>query len=150
MPAEPQLAALPPEELADLAEVLKSADLPHDDVAAPGRHFYRLGDSDGLLGFGGLELYGREALLRSVVMLDHRRGKGAGGMLVAGLTAEAMRFGVDRLWLLTTTAEAFFARLGFEAAARDAAPAPIRATREFRDICPASAACMMRRLHDRA
>ena len=142
------LVALAPEELAGLRQALISAALPHDDLAEPGRRFYRLGAAGGPLGWAGLEVHGREALLRSVVALH--RGQGTGRELVARIGDEARRLGVERLWLLTTTAAAFFARLGFEERPRDAAPDAIRATREFRDICPASATCMVSALRDRA
>ena len=44
--------------------------------------------------------------------------------------------------LLTTTAASFFAKRGYRPLARDEAPAAVRATAEFRSICPASATCM--------
>ena len=47
-----------------------------------------------------------------------------------------------RFYLLTTTAEDFFARRGYVRIARDEAPETIRATREFADICPAGSAIM--------
>jgi amino-acid N-acetyltransferase len=147
MPDDLRLVELAPGQFVELKYALKGADLPYDDIVEPGHRFYRLDDAVGPLGWGGLEVHGRDALLRSVVMLDHHRGKGGGRALVARLAAEAMRIGVERLWLLTTTAAPFFAKIGFEEAARDAPPEPIRATREFGDICPASATCMVRRLH---
>jgi N-acetylglutamate synthase-like GNAT family acetyltransferase len=50
------------------------------------------------------------------------------------------------MYLLTTTAAGFFERRGYVAAARESAPAEIRATREFADICPASSAFMVKHL----
>lgn len=146
MAVEMQLIELRPGQLAELEAALESAELPYEDLAEPGRRFYRLDEGERTLGWGGLELHGPDALLRSVVVRD--RGRGTGRALVARIGDEARRLGVERLWLLTTTAAPFFAKLGFDEAARDAAPAAIRATREFRDICPASATCMVRRLHD--
>jgi mannose-6-phosphate isomerase-like protein (cupin superfamily) len=58
--------------------------------------------------------------------------------------SHARNLGVRRLYLLTTTAEAYFAKRGFERCAREAAPAAIRQTREFRSLCPDTAACMVR------
>jgi amino-acid N-acetyltransferase len=150
MPDDLRLVALAPAQLVELRYILKGAGLPFDDIGEPGRRFYRLDDAVGPLGWGGLEVHGSDALLRSVVMLDHHRGKGTGRALVGWLIDEATRLGVERLWLLTTTAAPFFAKLGFDPANRDAAPDAIRATREFRDICPASATCMVRRLRDDA
>ena len=142
------LVALAPADLGELRRALADAALPHDDLHEPGRRFYRLDDAGRTLGWAGLEIEGVEALLRSVVVLG--RGQGTGRDLVALVCGEARRLGVERLWLLTTTAAPFFAKVGFTEAARDAAPAPIRATREFRDICPASATCMVRRVRDAA
>ena len=54
--------------------------------------------------------------------------------------------GVGDLYLLTTTAASFFTRLGFQPADRATAPAAIRASREFAEACPATAAFMRRSL----
>lgn len=148
MSAERRLLELAPSELPALAAALAAAGLPDGDLAEPGRRFYRLDDGGRTLGWAGLEIDGSEALLRSVVVPD--RGRGTGRDLVARVVDAARADGIERLWLLTTTAAPFFAKLGFAEAARDAAPAAIRATREFRDICPASACLMVRRLRDDA
>lgn len=60
--------------------------------------------------------------------------------------ARARSHGVQQLCLLTTTAERFFERLGYERADREAAPTAIRGTSEFTSLCPASAAFMRKRL----
>lgn len=58
----------------------------------------------------------------------------------------ALRDGIERLWLLTETAEPFFARLGFERVSREMAPPTIQLTSEFGSVCAASASCMMLKL----
>ena len=60
------------------------------------------------------------------------------------LAAEARCRAAKRFYLLTTTAEAFFARRGFERIARQAVPAAIASTKEFNSLCPSSAICMTR------
>jgi amino-acid N-acetyltransferase len=150
MAPERSLVDLAADELDALARLLADAGLPHEDIGEPGRRFYRLDEAGRTVGWGGLELTGADALLRSLVVPAARRGGGIGRDLVARIAAAAHGQGVERLWLLTTTAAPFFAKIGFEETARDAAPAPIRATREFRDICPASATCMVRRIRDGA
>jgi N-acetylglutamate synthase-like GNAT family acetyltransferase len=52
--------------------------------------------------------------------------------------------GVRALYLLTTTAEKFFAGRGYRRVDREAIPDPIRSTREFADLCPATAAIMVK------
>jgi N-acetylglutamate synthase-like GNAT family acetyltransferase len=55
---------------------------------------------------------------------------------------QASRRGVASLYLLTTTAEPLFARWGFRRIERDAAPAAVRATKQFASLCPSSAVMM--------
>ena len=61
-----------------------------------------------------------------------------------GLIAEAGKLGLADVYLLTETAAPFFAALGFAPCAREAAPAEIAATRQFAELCPASAKLMRR------
>lgn len=136
------LIELAERDLAEVAQILERAGLPNADLREPGRRFYRLDGDRGPVGIAGLEVHGADALLRSVVVLDEHRGSGAGRTLVAEINAEAERLGVERLWLLTTTAAAFFDRLGFTTIDRAIVPPTIQATSEFRELCPASAICM--------
>jgi amino-acid N-acetyltransferase len=103
-------------------------------------------DGEGLAGVVGLEARGHVGLLRSLAVRANRRGTGLGSDLVAALEALAARDGITELYLLTTTAEAFFARRGYRRLPREAAPAGIRETVEFSSLCPASSAFMAKRL----
>jgi amino-acid N-acetyltransferase len=66
--------------------------------------------------------------------------------LVDALEARARTLGIRTLYLLTTTAEGFFARRGYAPADRATVPDAILATEEFRGICPSTAACMAKPL----
>ena len=66
--------------------------------------------------------------------------------LVAKMTSHARLLGIERLFLLTTEAERYFAALGFNRFDRDAAPAELQATSQFRSLCPKSAVCMIRNI----
>jgi amino-acid N-acetyltransferase len=94
----------------------------------------------------GLELYSNSGLLRSLAVATPARGRGLGKRLVAHAERYAQEHGVKELYLLTTTAEAFFSRLGYRRVERDAVPDAIKATREYSGICPASSAVMAREL----
>lgn len=51
-----------------LAEALAAAHLPTEDLADPGRYFFVFSDASGAIcGFGGYELPGGHALIRSMV-----------------------------------------------------------------------------------
>ena len=112
-----------------------------EGLPEPGAGRYFRADDDGApAGYAGLEGESRDLLLRSLVVLANRQAQGMGSRLLTAVEALARADGCERLHLLTTTAEPFFTRRGFVAADRTAAPAAIRRTREFTDVCPASAA----------
>ena len=125
---------------------LRTAGLPVDDLRPEITSVYRLDEAAGPVGWAAVERHGREGLLRSVVVSDRRRGRGAGTDLVSKVMLAAADDGIARLWLLTETAAPFFARLGFTLSERESAPAGIRATPEFMHVCPSSAHCMVRAL----
>jgi N-acetylglutamate synthase-like GNAT family acetyltransferase len=140
-------AAVPASELGDVAALLAEAGLPTDDLAEPGRRFWRFRDGLGdTVGVAGLEIDGTDALLRSVVVAPPRRRCGVGHDIVRRTLDFAAALGARRAFLLTTTAREFFAAQGFSPIERGAVPARIAATREFTTLCPASAACMVKAL----
>ncbi len=96
-----------------------------------------------LVGMAALERYGPDGLLRSVAVAASHRGQGLGRRLVGAALDLAHRQGVRRLYLLTTTAPAFFAALGFRSVVREEVPAGVRTSLEFTTLCPLSAAVMM-------
>lgn len=135
-----------PEPTPDLIAVLEAAGLPTDDLQEPGRRFYRFEDDAGLIGYGGLEQIGHDALIRSMVVVDARRGGGLGAEVLSWLEASAAEQKATALYLLTTTATSFFQRQGYVVLPRSAAPAAIAASRQFNTLCPASAAFMFKEL----
>lgn len=127
--------------------LLAAAKLPTEDLtAAHCEHFFHTGPAAAPEGLVGLEIFGEVALLRSLVIPESRRGAGAGSQLLAHAEAHARAQGVKQLYLLTTTAEGFFAKRGYARTPRETAPAAIRATREFSGICPASSAFMFKKI----
>lgn len=138
------LVPLPDAGRAHLIEALAQAGLPCTDVMEEGRQFFA-GQREGrTIGVIGLEVHGKDALLRSLVVLEAERDRGFGSALVRGAIACARAQGVTHLWVLTTTAVAFLQRLGFQRVERSTAPASIRGTTEFASLCPATAVCMTR------
>jgi amino-acid N-acetyltransferase len=109
-------------------------------------HFFFAGSADSPLGLVGLEIYESDALLRSLVVGANARSAGLGSRLVRHAEHYAASCQVRAIYLLTTTAEAFFERLGYRRIDRSEAPPSIQATREFASLCPASSAFMTRRL----
>jgi N-acetylglutamate synthase-like GNAT family acetyltransferase len=129
-----------------LAASLIKAGLPAEDVTAPTPLFWRFEHEDGPVGFGGLEIHGDQALLRSVVTLPPVRNIGIGGAIVAALEMEARIRGCRDVWLLTDTAVDFFARLGYRKYERADVPEAMQETAQFTRFSPVSATAMMKRL----
>jgi N-acetylglutamate synthase-like GNAT family acetyltransferase len=136
-------------DLADVLALLADAGLPAIGVADrfPRGFLVARAPEDGVLaGVAGVETHGRVGLLRSVAVRADRRGTGLGQELGRAAVALARAEGLAELYLLTTTAEGFFPRLGFQPVARTELPAELEASEELRGACPASAAAMRLRL----
>lgn len=99
-----------------------------------------------VVGSAGLELYRDGALLRSVAVDDRHRGQGIGQALARAAIGLADAQHMPAVYLLTTTADQFFPRLGFERITRTDVPASVQTSVEFTSACPASAVVMRRTL----
>lgn len=119
---------------------LPTADLTHTTL------LYALYDDQQLLGTVGLDIFGHEGLLRSLCVDNGVRKAGYGQLLVNYVEAEAQQKGVQVLYLLTTTADAFFANRGYQAVERDRVPQSIQQTPQFSTICSKTAAIMKKEL----
>jgi len=132
---------------AAVKQLLSESRLPIEDITKLHlHHFFGCGSDLELEGLVGLELYGEVALLRSLAVTAERQGSGLGSKLVEHAEGYARKKGVTSLYLLTTTAEAFFLRRGYARIPREAAPTAIKGTKEFSGICPASSAFMVKKL----
>ncbi|AUV83911.1 GNAT family N-acetyltransferase [Salinigranum rubrum] len=126
--------------------LLARNDLPTADVRANPGYFFVAFEGEQKVGVGGIERFPPDGLLRSVVVEESMRGRGAGAALCDRLEHEAASDGVDTLYLLTTTAADFFAARGYERVDRADAPASIRGTSQFESLCPDTATVMRKRL----
>ena len=99
-----------------------------------------------VVGSAAIEMYADGGLLRSVAVDDSLKGQGLGRALTEQAVALARAAGLDALYLLTTTAEGYFPKLGFERTTREDVPAGVRSSVEFTSACPASAIVMRKRL----
>ncbi len=135
-----------PDDMAPVLSLLERHDLPLAGAEALGDTLVVARRSGQVVGAAGLEVYADGALLRSVVVDASARGEGLGGRLTEGALALARASGVPDVFLLTTTAEGFFPRFGFERIARDDVPGSVRESVEFQSACPASATVMRKRL----
>jgi len=109
----------------------------------------RAGDGE-VVGAAGVEVYGGVGLLRSIAVAERARGRGLGERLTRAAMELAAGRGVRDLYLLTTSAEGYFPRLGFARVAREEMPAALARSEQMRGACPATAVGMRRELRPAA
>lgn len=135
------------QDLQTIVRLLNAVELPTDDVRELGPAAFLVAVTDvGIVGAVGVELYEGVALLRSLAVGEAARGTGLGTRLTEAAEAQARKHGADAVYLLTTTAAPFFRARGYRDIPREAAPAPITQTREYAELCPASAELLEKRL----
>jgi N-acetylglutamate synthase-like GNAT family acetyltransferase/protein-tyrosine-phosphatase len=131
---------------AQVTTLLERLDLPLAGVPLDLDGF-TVAERDGrIMGSAALERYGAVGLLRSVAVDPDQRSAGLGSALVDYVLDRARAAGLNDVFLLTTTAERYFPKHGFDPVPRAEAPAALQASAEFRGACPASAVLMRRRI----
>lgn len=135
-----------PEDFEEIRGLLRSANLPFEDVENGIGQFILVRRNKELAGCVGLQICGNDALLRSLVVSEKEQNRGLGTALVQEILEYASRLNLANIYLLTDTAENFFKNRGFNNADRSDAPDAIRETSEFSSICPSSAIFMSKRL----
>lgn len=102
-----------------------------------------LEDKENMIGTAGLEMWGKQGLLRSIAVSKNMHNRGCGTFLVNHIIKEAKKGGVEELFLLTTTAPAFFQKIGFkEIDRKHVMGSNITRSAEFKGACPKTAILM--------
>jgi amino-acid N-acetyltransferase len=111
--------------------LLKSSNLPADDLSMQKDLLIAYREDGQLVGTGALEIYGAYGLLRSLSVKLGTRGKALGTALTDHLISEARSRGLKQIYLLTENAKGFFLRKGFTDVARSEVPAALQVSSEF-------------------
>jgi amino-acid N-acetyltransferase len=142
--------ALRPAETKDresIEDLLREADLPLEGLDEQFGEGYVVAEQDGeIVGAGGLEVYGKYGLLRSVVVRSPFQGGGLGEAIVGDRLRWSARQGLKAVYLLTTTVPRFFEKVGFTQMNRGEMPTEIQSSREFSEVCPVTAIAMVVRV----
>ncbi len=131
----------------EVAKLLNEFDLIYTDLNQANIQLFEFSDSDETIGFGGLEIVGSKALLRSVVVKKEFQGKGFGKIISNWIEQRAKEQQISTLYLLTTTARDFFEHQGYQVVDREDFPEPIKQTKQFSGLCPLTAHCMTKTLN---
>lgn len=133
--------------LEEVFPVLTACGLPIADISASSPpQFFGFRVAGSVVAVIGLEQFQSVGLLRSLAITPSYRGHGLAQELVSHVESFAASHGVESLFLLTTTAEAFFMKLGYRPASRQEAPQAIQATSQFSGLCPSSSAFLSKRV----
>jgi amino-acid N-acetyltransferase len=97
-----------------LLALMQQAHLPTDGLSEHLDAAFVARDGGRVVGSAAIEIYADGGLLRSVAVDADHRGAGLGERLTAAAIDEARAPEAPALYLLTTTAERFFPRFGFE------------------------------------
>ena len=135
-----------PTDTAAVEELLAANSLPLDGAAEAFGTGVVAREGDQVIAAAAVEPYGDAGLLRSVVVVGARRGRGIGAGVVTASEGLARDLGIDDLYLLTETAEGWFAQRGYRRIARDEVPGSVRSSIEFTTSCSETAVAMKRRL----
>lgn len=137
------------EDFPAIEALLSSEGLPLDGAAQAFELGFVARDDYELVGAAAAEVYGSDALLRSVVVADRRRGAGLAARLVSEVEALARSGGVRDVYLLTETAAEYFPRLGYVVIDREAVPRSVTGSVEFTGACGTTAVAMVHHLPSR-
>lgn len=134
-----------PSGLEDVRALVRSVGLPAADLedGTPVRVLERDG---AVVGCVALEVYGSAGFLRSLAVDPSAQGEGLGGRLVEAAEGMARDLGLEAVYLLTTTAQAFFERRGYRRLDRGDAPEAVQQSSQFVSTCSPSAVCLGKRL----
>lgn len=135
---------------AAIVSLLQSQKLPTEDLPAVLENFLIAEEDGQLVALIGLERYGRDGLLRSMVVHPAYRNRQIAERLVHQLETTASLSGIATLYLLTETAEKYFSRKGYNIISRSEVPPLLMQSSEFSHVCPASATVMKKELIEKS
>ncbi|MFO0584488.1 MAG: arsenic resistance N-acetyltransferase ArsN2 [Anaeromyxobacter sp.] len=139
-----------PSDVPAVRALLEASGLPSEDVSYGAQLLLAAWDGATLAGVVALEGHGKDALLRSLAVAEGWRKKGVGSALTARAVERARKLHLRDLYLLTETAEPFFVARGWRRVDRAAVPAPVKTSRQFEGLCPATVPCLVRAVPEAA
>lgn len=123
-----------PGDVGAVLDLVSAVHLPTAGIAESMAYFWVAREGERLVGTVGLEVYDDLAFLRSLAVTPARQHAGLGRALTETALAYLTTRQFRAVYLLTTTAEAFFTRHGFALLARDEVPASVQRSVEFQGV----------------
>ncbi|MEN8250724.1 MAG: GNAT family N-acetyltransferase [Bacteroidota bacterium] len=142
------IRALKQVDLLPAFEILSQYDLPTSALDIDNLEGFWVAEEEGrIIGVGGIDLKKHVGLVRLIAVDKYYQGEGVGKTLYDNIEEYARNMRAIDLYLLTTIAEQYFNKLGYEAIERDLAPLPIQKSTQFIALCPQSVTLMQKSLN---
>ena len=132
----------------EIIDLLRSNNLPWEDLPASLNDFYAMVDEGKIVGLIGMERYAHYGLLRSMVVHPDYRNRLIADKLVQALEQTAVKSGITAMYLLTETAEQYFSKRNYQVITRSEVPQALFQSSEFSHVCPVSATVMKKDLEN--
>lgn len=129
-----------------VVRLLQNENLPTEDLPVDLSHFFVIEQGKNIIAVAGIEVYGKDGLLRSLVVDQHNRNRSLATTLLNKLLLHAAEKGIGSVYLITTTAEKYFAAKKFSVINRAEVPSSISLSQEFSKLCPSTATVMRKDL----
>ena len=130
----------------EIKSLLAECDLPHSDLSVEKQNMVVAEIDHKIVGCAGLEAYSGKALFRSLAVKPLYRNMQIALTLTEKVLEMGQDQGISEFFLLTTTADSYFEKLGWNTIERSKVPDDIQSINEFSSICPSTAICMIYRL----
>ena len=130
------------QDLEEVLTLLKQVNLPIEGVKEHFKNFFVTKEDKTIVGCVGLEIYEEVGLLRSIALQPSFQGKGLGEQMVSKIETYSVENRINKIYLLTETAEKFFLKLGYRIIPREETDPRIKQSNEFTTICPSSPVMM--------
>jgi len=137
------------DDLSRAAPLLKTAGLQPLPAGVPLANVLVALEDSAVIGVIALQVTGLRGLVWPAAVSPSHPGNGVRNSLFQTLLARALELSLRELYLLTETDVEFYAGVGFAQISHEAAPAGIRATREYRDQYSETATLMRLQLASR-
>jgi len=131
-------------DLNKIIRLLSKEKLPVVDIGDEAVRLFVARMKDELIAVIGLEQYKNIGLLRSLAVDDAYKNQKAGERMIQYLFNFCDEEKITVLYLLTTTAENYFTRFGFQQTERIKVPDVIQQTRQYKELCPSTSVVMVR------
>jgi len=123
-----------PGDLHTILDLVRAVHLPPEGIAETIAYFWVAREGERIIGTVGLEVYDDLAFLRSLAVTPARQHTGLGSALTETALAYLTTRQFRAVYLLTTTAETFFARHDFYLLVRDEVPTSAQQSVEFQGV----------------